>query len=209
MQYDTRARSSCGSSQGSAFPYTVTGRRPILARASTTTAAVPRTSTDVSPSPLLSRPIVNRSVSATTQLRPSIERRPHRPSLLSRATDIISSTFEVSEEDSHASRHKPGKPTHWTDHAHRNALLRVWDAVQEDAGGSKYEKSISAQLVSTEKRMLQEFSELGEGGTLLSKEWMEYVLGVCMRHPFCTSRKMGRREVLASSGGFRGNWGPF
>ena len=56
--------------------------------------------------------------------------------------------------------------------------------------------------------MLQEYAELGEGEVPLSKEWVEYVLGVCLRHPFCTAEKMGRFEVLSASGGARGNWGP-
>jgi len=73
------------------------------------------------------------------------------------------------------------------------------------AAESKYPKPITAQVVSTEKRMLLEYSELAEGTVTLSREWIEYVLGVSLQHPFCTTERMGRFEVLSVSGGARAN----
>lgn len=57
--------------------------------------------------------------------------------------------------------------------------------------------------------MLRQFPELKEGEVALSWAWMEYVLGVALRHPFCAEGGMGRWEVLAGParvGGGRG-WG--
>lgn len=57
--------------------------------------------------------------------------------------------------------------------------------------------------------MLVEYGELAEGATPLDREWVEFVLGVCMRPPFCTAARMGRFEILATSAGGRANWGPW
>ena len=185
-------------------------RRPGLVRAAT---AVP-TITITSSHPLLSRPNMNRSTSATTLLFPQTQGtsgfpKPIGPSLLRRATDAVISTLDPTAEYSSAGENRPDAPSHWTNHAHRRALLSIWDNVQDIAGDSKNRRPIISQLVSTEKQMLEQFPELGEGDSILTRDWTEYVLGICMRHPFCTSEKMGRGRVLASGGGARGNWGPF
>lgn len=81
--------------------------------------------------------------------------------------------------------------------------------VEEKAAKSKYQVSTTARVVSTEKSMLHNFPELGKGEVVLDRDWVEYVLGVALKHPFCTAERMGRWEVLASSGGARGTWGPW
>ena len=161
--------------------------------------------------PLLSRPLVNRSASATTSLQNadrqgSSTTQAARPSLLRRATDYLTSAIEGSND---YCKDNTSTPSHWTDHTHRKPLLQIWDAVSSAATASKYNVSISSQLVSTEKRMLQRYPELGEGEVQLTRDWVQYVLGICMRQPFCTSTNMPRWHVLASSGGARGNWGMF
>lgn len=138
-------------------------------------------------------------------LRTRTETKAARPSLLRRATDIL----DLNPKTSYTHRNAPQSPSHWTDHAHRKPLLGIWDAVHAAASVSRYPKSITAQVVSTEKEMLQQFAELREGSEPLTREWIEYVLGVCLRHPFCTAENMGRFEVLAASGGARANWGPW
>ncbi|RMY39022.1 hypothetical protein D0866_02198 [Hortaea werneckii] len=128
-----------------------------------------------------------------------------KPSLFRRATDLL----DLCSTTSYTARNAPTQPSHWTDYAHRNTLINTWDAEHSAAAQSKYSRSITAQLVSTEKIMLVEFPELAEGPVPLSHKWIEYVLGISLRHPFCTAEKMGRYEVLASSGGTRANWGPW
>lgn len=185
--------------------------RPALIRSATTRSiATPSNSADEG-TPLLSRPLVNRSTSAATVLQ-NANRQTHpstpaaRPSLLRRATDFVASAIDISNDYYTGN---PSAPSHWIDHTHRKPLLQLWDAVSSAAAASKYRASITSQLLSTEKRMLERYPELGEGEVQLTTDWIEHVLGVCMRHPFCTSSKMGRWHVLASSGGARGNWGPF
>lgn len=67
------------------------------------------------------------------------------------------------------------------------------------------------QLVAAEKSVVLQFPELAQGEVVLSRDWMEYVLGVSLRHPFCAEGKMGRWEVLSGAakvGGVRawGHW---
>ncbi|TKA33614.1 hypothetical protein B0A50_00450 [Salinomyces thailandicus] len=181
--------------------------RPPMVRAATTTIA-PTLPTASATTPLLSRPLLPRSATTTANipvhsLNPTIKST--RPSLLRRATDIL----ELNAKTSYTARNAPTKPSHWTDHAHRDELVKIWDAIHAAAAESKYPKSTTAKLVSTEKVMLLEYSELAEGDVPLSREWMEYVLGICLRHPFCTAEKMGVYEVLSASGGSRANWGPW
>ncbi|KAK4544839.1 hypothetical protein LTR36_003743 [Oleoguttula mirabilis] len=158
---------------------------------------------------------MQRSAATTTAVsRPQLHRvdtatKPTRPSFLRRATDIVSSTLDLDPASSYTHRNAPPTPSHWTDHAHRKALVRIWDTVHAEVATSKYQKSTTAQLVSTEKQMLQEYAELEQGAVPVSRAWMEYVLGVCLRHPFCTAESMGRYEVLSASSGTRGNWGPW
>ena len=185
-------------------------RRPALIRSTTAreTATPKRSNTEATP--LLSRPLVSRTTSAVTILQ-NPERIQHpktkntRPSLLRRATEVVTSTLDLGINDND----KPRAPSHWTDYTHRKPLLQIWDGVNDAATMSKYATSITAQLFRAEKRMLEKYPELGEGEQLLTKEWMEYVLGVCLRHPFCTASKMSRWQVLGSSAGARGVWGPF
>nr|OQO24906.1 hypothetical protein B0A51_04765 [Rachicladosporium sp. CCFEE 5018] len=130
-------------------------------------------------------------------------------SLLRRITSTADALLDLS---SATHRNAPRAPSHWTDHMHRRALLDTWDRVHEAAGSSdsKYPKSLVGQLVSVEKEMLTKFPELVEGERGLGREWMEYVLGVGLRFPWCTTEKMGKWEVVASVGklGARG-WGPW
>jgi hypothetical protein len=133
-----------------------------------------------------------------------------RPSLLSRATNALAQNLEIHDADSYAHRTAPPSPSNWND-THRRYLLRVWDSVAElTASSAKHSsKSIPAQLAATQQTVLKTFPELADGKVALTREWIEYVLGIALRHPFCTAEKMGRWELLASSGGARGIWGPW
>lgn len=195
-------------------PRSSTSSRPSLDRASTAVPSVARATQDASATTILSRPSLRRSSTTTEVHRPQVQRsennRPGSPFLapLRRATKAIVNTLELTPESSYTHRNKPATPTYWTDYAHRRALLRIWDGTHE-VKTSKYGTNIAAQLISTEKEMLEVFGELKEGELPLTREWVVYVLGVCMRPPFCTSKGMGRREILGSSAGPRGKWGPF
>ncbi|KAI6833399.1 hypothetical protein KC340_g6975 [Hortaea werneckii] len=195
------------------FPRTRT--RPTSARSqssrATTSITTPTTSPSYSTTPLLARPLITRSATTQAALPQQIQYStfppPQRkkPSLFRRATDLL----DLRSTTSYTARNAPTQPSHWTDYAHRNTLIKSWDAEHSAAAQSKYSGSITAQLVSTQKIMLVEFPELAEGPVPLSHKWIEYVLGISLRHPFCTAEKMGRYEVLASSGGARANWGPW
>lgn len=66
--------------------------------------------------------------------------------------------------------------------------------------------------MAAEKSLILQFQELGEGEIPLGREWMEYVLGVSLRHPFCAEgRSMGRWEILSGVGRVGGAraWGPW
>ncbi|TKA72691.1 hypothetical protein B0A55_06492 [Friedmanniomyces simplex] len=198
--------------------------RPSMVRATTTSAQL----STAKPTPLLSRPLMSRpttTLKTPTALRPSLSQRtstasnpPTRPSLLRRATDLL----ELNPSTSYAHRHAPATPSHWTEHAHRESLLRVWDTVHAAATAAPSpsssssaakdptpSSSLTAQVLETEKQILLEFAELGEGDVVLGTEWVEYKLELCLRRPFCTAERMGRFEVLAASAGGRGNWGPW
>ncbi|KAK3638643.1 hypothetical protein LTR56_012949 [Elasticomyces elasticus] len=178
--------------------------RPPTARAATASAATNHTST-ATPTPVMSRPILNRS-SVTSSSSMSHTNKPSaRPSLLRRATDPL----DLNPATSYTQRHAPPTPSHWTDHAHLAALLKIWDSVHAAPSTSKYPLSITAQVVDTEKQMLLAYAELAEGAELLTTTWIEYKLGVCSRRPFCTAERMGRFELLSSSAGSRGQWGPW
>lgn len=132
------------------------------------------------------------------------------PSLMRRATQGITQQLELGQSSSAAHRNRPEPPTSWNGNTHRQYLIIVWDKIVEVAAtNSKYPKSPTAQLVAAQQTMLRKFPELGQGKVTLSGDWMEYVLGVALRHPFCTAERMGRWEVLASSGGSRATWGPW
>ena len=123
---------------------------------------------------------------------------------------MIGSALELTAGFFYTHKTKPDMPTHWNDHANREALLKSWDAVRNIASFAKHEKSMTAQLVSVVRlETLETFHELGEGEVLLTRGWIENVLGTCVRQPFCTSEKISRWQVLGSSAGMRGNWGPF
>jgi hypothetical protein len=186
---------------------TTTPKRPLLPHAQpligtqdTTTAA-----------PNLSRPILTRA--ATTTVIPRASQPVIRPGLLHRISSGIDNALELSTQASYAHRNRPAPPSHWTDHAHRDALLKTWDSVHEDAASSKskYPRSVIGQLVATEKSMNLQFPELAKGEVVLGREWMEYVLGVSLRQPFCAEGNMGKWEVLSGAakvGGLRA-WGPW
>lgn len=198
-------------------------KRPNLLRAATTKSITTSADQDNHATPLLSKPILNRTNSAATVLQEQgTDRRTHstkppgqpRTSLLRRTTEVLTSALDFPTTiTNHLGA--PPTPSHWTDHTHRKALLTTWDTVNSSTSptsASKYSKSILAQLVTTEKRMLERYPELGEGEVFLGREWIEFVLGVCMRHPFCTEERLpgvGRWQVLSAGGGGRGMWGPF
>ncbi|KAK4893692.1 hypothetical protein LTR27_007939 [Elasticomyces elasticus] len=175
--------------------------RPSIARAATASAATIHTST-ATPTPVMSRPILNRSSATTSSSTSKISA---RPSLLRRATDLL----DLNPATSYTRRHAPATPSHWTDHAHLAALLKIWDSIHAAPSTSKYPISITAQVAATEKEMLLAYAELAEGAELLTTTFIEYKLGVSLRRPFCTAERMGRFELLSSSGGPRGNWGPW
>ncbi|CAK3923293.1 Hypothetical predicted protein [Lecanosticta acicola] len=189
-------------------------QRPNIARAATTTAAV-------SPGTIITRarreparPELPRAITSTASLigRPHLskdttDRMDHpRASFLSRATQAISNQLELGPNDH---RNAPPAPSNWSDALHRKYLVRLWDMVEEKAAKSKSQVSTTTRVVGTEKSMLHNFPELGKGDVVLNRDWVEYVLGVALRHPFCTTERMGRWEILASSGGARGTWGPW
>ncbi|RMZ22558.1 hypothetical protein D0859_13419 [Hortaea werneckii] len=76
--------------------------------------------------------------------------------------------LDLRSTTSYTTRHAPAQPSHWTDYAHRSTLIKTWDAEHFAAAQSKNSKSITAQLVSTEKIILVEFPELAEGPVPLS-----------------------------------------
>lgn len=70
---------------------------------------------------------------------------------------------------------------------------------------------MAGQSEATEKNLLLQFAELAEGEVVLEREWMEYILGVSLRQPFCSEGNMGKWEVLSGAakvGGLRA-WGPW
>ncbi|PIA89359.1 hypothetical protein CB0940_07381 [Cercospora beticola] len=126
-----------------------------------------------------------------------------QPGLVRRATQAVSQHLGQSSSI-------PNAPTHWHDAHHRQYLLMVWDkTVELAATSSKYPQSSSSHLHSTYVTLMRRFPDLEQGTVPLTTDWMEYVLGAALRRPFCTAERMGRWEVLASSGGSRGTWGPW
>ncbi|KAK4617504.1 hypothetical protein CLAFUW4_12616 [Fulvia fulva] len=123
---------------------------------------------------------------------------PGRTTVLSRVTQVLSDY-----------RDAPPAPSNWNDEAHQRHLVRIWDAVDARAAQAKYDVPLLARIISTERNMLHVYPELAQGKIPMNHDWIEYVLGVALRHPFCTAASMGRWEVLASSGGARGTWGPW
>lgn len=187
---------------------TTAPQRPLLPHAQTTTVVEETTSA----TPNFSRPILTHA--ATTTAVPRTTTRPAaRPGLLHRISSGIELALELSTESSYAHRNRPAEPSHWTDHAHREALLKTWDEVHEAAPRekSKYARSVAGQLKATEKSVLLQFPELAEGAVVLEREWIEHVLGVSLRQPFCSEGNMGKWEVLSGAakvGGLRA-WGPW
>ncbi|GAB7330907.1 hypothetical protein MBLNU13_g02430t1 [Cladosporium sp. NU13] len=185
-----------------------TPQRPLLPHAQTTTVVEETTTA----TPNLSRPLLTHA--ATTTAVPRTTTRPAtRPGLLHRIFSGIDLALELSTESSYAHRNRPAQPSHWTDYAHREALLKTWDEIHEAGPREKSEqsRSVAGQLEAIEKSILLQFPELAEGGVVLGREWMEYVLGVSLRQPFCSEGKMGKWEVLSGAakvGGLRA-WGPW
>ncbi|EMC91780.1 hypothetical protein BAUCODRAFT_28033 [Baudoinia panamericana UAMH 10762] len=184
-------------------------QRPSLIRSATTTAAY-RTSTTVAEAvPILARPVTSRAASlannasALEGVGKNITNATTKPSLFRRATDAL----DLDPAKSYTIRHAPPLPTYWTDHAHEKRLLATWDVVRAEAAAARL--SVSGQLLHVERAMRLDCAELAEGSRPLSREWIEYVLGVNLRPPFCSWPGMGRFELLAASGGARANWGPW
>lgn len=76
---------------------------------------------------------------------------------------------------------------------------------------SRHQRSVAGQLEATEKSVLLQFPELAKGEVVLGRQWLEYVLGVSLRQPFCSEGNMGKWEVLSGAakvGGLRA-WGPW
>jgi len=96
-------------------PAASSARLSIL-RAATTTAVPTHASPSVTP--LLSRPMLQRSAATTTAVpRPPLNRagtstKPSRPSLLRRATDIVNSTLDLDPKTSYTQRNAPPTPSH-------------------------------------------------------------------------------------------------
>ena len=203
-----------------ARPVPPTERTPLLISRSTSDTALnrpPSTSTaEYTIESTLENPRIHRAASTSlifthviTDSTLSAMSQGH-PSLLRRATQGISQQFELGQSSSAAHRNRPDPPTSWNGNTHRQYLIIVWDKIVEvAASNSKYPKDTTAQLVACQQTMIRKFPELGTGKVSLDRDWMEYVLGVALRHPFCTAERMGRWEVLASSGGSRGTWGPW
>lgn len=86
---------------------------------------------------------------------------------------------------------------------------------------SKYgAQSATARLVSAEKNMLHKFPELGEGKSVLTRDWIEYVLAKERNQSFRTrdgpitrgeieERNREAWDGLALAAAPRGNWGPW
>jgi hypothetical protein len=192
---------------------TTTSQRPLLQHAQTTVG----TQETPTATPSLSRPLLPRATTTSAVLRPTAQRTTSqpvtRPGFFRRISAHIDTALELSTAASYAHRNRPAQPSHWTDHAHREALLKTWDSVHEAAvnSKSKYPSSINGQLVATEKSVMLQFPELAQGEVVLGRQWMEYVLGVNLRHPFCAEGKMGRWEVLSGVGKVGGvrAWGPW
>jgi hypothetical protein len=192
---------------------TTTPQRPLLQHAQTTIG----TQDTPAATPNLSRPLLPRATTTSAVLRPTAQRTTSqpvtRPGLFRRISSHIDTALELYTEASYAHRNRPVQPSHWTDHAHREALLKTWDSVHEAAvnSKSKYLSSVVGQLVATEKSVMLQFPELAQGEVVLGRQWMEYVLGVSLRHPFCAEGKMGRWEVLSGVGKVGGvrAWGPW
>lgn len=222
---DNTTQSTTPSPSSSTTPLLITTHSPAMygTTAALERSSLPRSQTTLSlpsaspttPAPVFSRPLLPRSQTTTATplqtaqhlaVKPAV-----RPSLLKRISSHIDTALELSTETSYTHRNRPQTPSHWTNHAHRSALLKTWDVIHEAAASSKskYPRTVLGQLVATEKSLLVQFPELAEGEVPLHREWMEYVLGVGLRHPFCAEGKMGRWEVLSGAakvGGMRG-WG--
>ncbi|KAK3712816.1 hypothetical protein LTR37_008907 [Vermiconidia calcicola] len=190
---------------------------PRPPRATTTTAPPKNTPNQASPAPLLSRPTTGPSASSSAALQAHGQNThpTNRPSLLRRATDAIASAPNAIASAlelpgySYAEKNRPAQPTYWTDYAHQKALTRIWDSVAVTPAISRDEETFSAQLATTEERMLEASPELKRGTVPLTRAWTEYVLGKCMRPPFNTSTLMSRTDILAAVAGPRMNWGPY
>lgn len=127
------------------------------------------------------------------------------------ALDIImASTRHANRNLEPGQRSSPPKPSAWHESVHHDQLVRVYDAVVEaTARNPKYSKCITSQVGSTLNAMLKRCPELAGGRVPLTQDWIEYVLGKALRQPFNNAAMMGRWEILASSGGARGMWGPW
>jgi hypothetical protein len=201
------ANASVGSQTSANATMSAPSRRSIT-RAQTIAGEA---TTSAKAGPLLTNP-TQTSTSLPTLESATTAKPATRPSLFKRITTQIDSALDLS--GSAAADNIPPSPSHWTDFAHRAALLQTWDDIHEAAASSKskYPRSITGQLVAVEKSLLLQFPELGEGAVTLRRDWMEYVLGLGMRHPFCSEGKaMGRWEILSSAGRLGGSraWGPW
>ena len=184
------------------------------ARAQTAAGGSTKLATAATANPTLSRPLLT-PANETSNSLPALESAtatnttPTRPGLFKRITTQLDNALASSTQ-----RERPPTPSHWTDYAHREALLQTWDAINEDAANtkSKYPRSVIGQLVAVRASVMSQFPELAEGEVPLSTDWMEYVLGVGLRHPFCAEGKMmGRWEILSGVGRVGGAraWGPW
>ena len=189
-------------------PSTLTPARPAVVLAATT-KSIPtlNITTDLPTTPLLSRPVLQRAATATDAVRLSnrdalTPTKPGRPSLLRRATDVVAASLTLGSAD----EDQPSAPTYWVDHVHRKPLLRIWDSLTERTGPVD---STTELVIRAQSEMLRQYGELESGDVVLTKDWIEHVLGTCLRNPFCTTKEVGRWQKLATAAGPRGNWGPF
>ena len=159
--------------------------RPTLLRAATMSTPTTTTCTQASATPSLSRPVLNRAAASLS-------------------VDWISNSTDTLHEPGYGN--KPGAPTYWADHLHRTPLLQMWYDLPEHP---TMPTSVTEQLAIVRDRMVHQYPELGSGDRPLTKEWIEHVLGACLRHPFCNSAMVGNWPTLATAAGPRGNWGPW
>ena len=203
------ANTSTGQQISSQNTTTMSAPKRISVARAQTTAGESTTPANVRPQPTHASKSSNSL--PTLENATSTTKTSNRPSLFQRITMQIDNALDLSGP---SASNRPPQPSHWTDYAHRAALLQTWDDIHEAAAStkSKYPRSVTGQLVAVEKSLLLQFPELGEGEVTLSRDWMEYVLGVALRHPFCAEGKsMGRWEILSGVGRVGGAraWGPW
>lgn len=103
--------------------------RPAITRAVTEpVATTTSTSTEVSATPLLSRPSLHRAATAASAYLAFVQGQirdvnSSRPSFLHRATNVVAASLATNLLAAHRDGDRPAAPTFWADHIHREPLL--------------------------------------------------------------------------------------